>query len=488
MQFFDSVHRALGEGFRQRRCPRAASPRRTAAQLIAAIALLMLIGAQAQPLPRQAILLSVADAITPATMDYLQRGIADAEASDAAVVIIQLDTPGGLMASTRELIKTILASQVPVATYVAPSGARAASAGTYILLASHVAAMAPATHLGSATPVQMGGMPGLQDDREQSPGAQERNGGSDDEAAPRDSSAAMERKILEDAVSYIRELAARHDRNANWAERAVREAANLGAAEALESGVIDVVATDVADLLAQIHRQSIEMASGMLTLDTANAALVRVDPGWRTRLLSVISNPNIAYFLLLLGFYGIVFEFANPGSLFPGVIGATCLLLALFAFQILSVNYAGLALICLGLAFIIAEAFIPSFGVLGIGGIIGFVAGSVILMDGTNQSVSLPVVGGVGAIAAGFLLWTVNRLLALRRQSPVYGLEQLSSEQATASETFAADNGSYHGHVMLSGERWRATSDAPVNAGDNLRVRAVDGLTVHVTTETPANP
>jgi membrane-bound serine protease (ClpP class) len=448
---------------------------------------------QAQPTQREALLLTVADAISPATMDYLQRGITRAQDSDAELLIIELDTPGGLMASTHELIKSILGARVPVVTYVSPSGSRAASAGTYILLASHIAAMAPATHLGSATPVQMGGLPGFpsenppvspatpesSDDRPKSttPPGVEGNAGS-----------AMERKVLEDAVSYIRELAARHNRNADWAESAVREAANLGAQEALAKNVIDLIAADIDDLLGKLDGKTVELASGARTLSTAELHIQRVDPDWRTQLLSVITDPNVAYFLLLIGFYGIIFEFANPGSLFPGVIGATCLLLALFAFQILSVNYAGLGLIFLGLAFIVAEAFIPSFGVLGIGGIIAFVAGSVILMDGANQAVSLPAVGGVGAIAAGFLLWVVVKLVSLRRRTPVYGAEHFSQEQASADETFSAREGRYHGHVHMSGERWRAVSDQPVRSGEALRVLAVNGLTVHVAPGAASDP
>jgi membrane-bound serine protease (ClpP class) len=290
----------------------------------------------------------------------------------------------------------------------------------------------------------------------------------------------MERKVLEDAVSYIRELAERHDRNADWAERAVREAANLGASEALAQNVIDVVARDTGDLLAQLDGMTVNLARGETTIDTGDLGIVRVDPDWRTRLLSVITDPNIAYFLLLLGFYGIVFELANPGTLVPGVIGATCLLLALFAFQILSVNYAGLALILLGLAFIVAEAFVPSFGILGVGGVVAFVAGSVILMDAGNQAVSLPVIGGVGAIAAGFLLWAVTRLVSLRRKTPVYGVEHLGEEAAVATESFAAHGGRYQGHVRMNGERWHAVSDEPITDGDTVQVVSADGLTLQV--------
>ena len=440
---------------------------------------------------RVALQYTIVDAITPATMDYIRRGIARAEDEGAELLIIELDTPGGLMTSTRDMIKAILASRVPVATYVSPSGSRAASAGTYILLASHIAAMAPATHVGSATPVQLGGLPGMPSDEPQRnpAGSPADDTTTDDEAEepapPAPSGSAMERKTLEDAVSYIRELAERHGRNAAWAEQAVREASNLGAREALEENVIDLIASDVGDLLEQIDGRMVELASGFHTLDTSDLRLERVDPDWRTQLLSVITDPNIAYFLLIIGFYGIIFEFSNPGSLFPGVIGATCLLLALFAFQILSVNYAGLALILLGLAFIVAEAFVPSFGVLGIGGLIAFVAGSVILMDGTNQAVSLPVVGGVAAVAAGFLLWAVTRLLTLRRRTPVYGVEHVSEEAAVATESFVDQHGQYRGHVRMNGERWRAVSDGPVDDGEAVRVIAVDGLTLSVAASRP---
>lgn len=429
---------------------------------------------------------TIADAINPATMDYIRRGIERAEAEGAELLIIELDTPGGLMSSTRDMIKAILASRVPVATFVSPSGSRAASAGTYILLASHVAAMAPATHVGSATPVQLGGLPGMPSEEPDRDGAGRGDGESDPAGGATRASqraaagSASERKALEDAVSYIRELAARHGRNADWAESAVREAANLGAAEALEKNVIDLIATDVADLLKQIDGRTVGLASGERALKTQGIQVQRVDPDWRTQLLSVITDPNIAYFLLLIGFYGIIFEFSNPGALFPGVIGATSLLLALFAFQILSVNYAGLALILLGLAFIVAEAFVPSFGVLGIGGLIAFVAGSVILMDGTNQAVSLPVIGGVAAVGAGFLLWAVTRLMSLRRQTPVYGVEHLGEETAVATEPFVERQGRYRGHVRMNGERWQAVSDHPVDAGEAVQVLAIDGLTVSV--------
>jgi len=458
----------------------------------------VLLGASAGDSRKTALLLNVADSIGPATGDYIIRGIRRAEREGVELMILKLDTPGGLDSTMRDIVKAVLASEVPVVTYVHPAGARAASAGTYMLYGSHVAAMTSATNLGSATPVQMGGggLPGLEDAAERpAPGsrgepARENEGTTsapeaDEDGAerpakaegdtPRRGDTSMERKVLEDAVAFIRGLAERFDRNADWAELAVREGVSLTAREALEQNVIDFVAEDVDDLLAQLDGHSVRMPWGSKTLETADIELIVVDPDWRTNLLAVITSPNIAYILMLIGIYGIIFELSNPGSIYPGVIGAISLVLAFYALQVMPVNYAGLALILLGLAFMVGEAFLPSFGILGIGGVIAFVTGSIILWDDPNLNISLPLVIGTALVVAVFTVWVLGRLFRLRKVKPTIGDEEMIGMIGEAREDFDRT-----GRVYVHSELWSAETTAPVQLGQRVRVTALDGLRLRV--------
>jgi len=418
--------------------------------------------------PGTAVLLNIRGAIGPAVSDYVIRGIEKTEEEHAALVILQMDTPGGLDTSMRDIIKKILSSRVPVVSYVAPAGSRAASAGTYILYASQVAAMAPTTNLGAATPIQIGGMPGRP---EKEPSSPETEGDKDTGKAPD----ALERKMVNDAVAYIKGLANRYGRNAEWAEDAVRQAVSLTAEEALQLKVIDLVAISQADLLQQLDSREVVMESGRLTLATKGLAVERFDPDWRTKILTVITDPNIAYILMLLGIYGLIYELAHPGFILPGIVGTISLLLALYTFQILPINYAGLALIILGIAFMIGEAFVPSFGALGIGGIIAFVAGSVILMDEQTMRISLFLIGPIALISAGFFLWIMTRLYRLRRKKIITGAEAMIGSAGEAMEDFSGE-----GRVWVQGESWLAQCAEPVRKGQKIRVTAKEGLLLKI--------
>jgi membrane-bound serine protease (ClpP class) len=410
----------------------------------------------------------------------------------------------------RNIIQAILVSTVPVATFVYPPGARAASAGTYILYASHIAAMAPATNVGAATPVQIGGAqpsapnpadrnapddadrgspsPSPAPDDENQPGGENREAPpgepanrepspAERESPPPQPATTEERKAINDAVAYIRSLAERRGRNADWAERAVRYSESLSARAALDRGVIDLIASDVPDLLRQTDGMQVMLPAGSATLATDDATLERFDADWRTRLLAVITNPTVAYILMLIGIYGLVLEGYNPGGVLPGVVGGISLLLALFAFQILPVNYAGLALILLGVILMISETLVPSFGALGFGGIASFVLGSVILMDEDvpGFGISRPLIGAIATAGALALLGTIWVAIKTRRRPVVSGTEQLTNQLASALESFETE-----GDVWIHGERWRARSPVPVRKGQKLEVLRVDGLLLHV--------
>ncbi len=454
---------------------------------------------------RTVTLIALDGAIGPATSDFLSRGIAAAEASNAALIVIEMDTPGGLDSSMRDIIQSILNSSVPVATFVSPQGARAASAGTYILYASHIAAMAPATNLGAATPVSIGGSggapaaPSTTDDEEDAADDgetedeednDETDAAADDEETDDDSggldlpplATAMERKAVNDAVAYIRSLAELRGRNADWAEKAVRLAESLSSQQALEENVIDLVANDLADLLQQLDGWELEVDGQDVTLATTGLLIERLEPDWRTQFLQVITDPTVAYMLMLLGIYGLIFEGYNPGAIVPGVVGAIAMLLALFSFQILPINYAGLALILLGIILMFSEFLVPSFGALGMGGIAAFVFGSVILIDSDvpGFGVSMSLILSIAFAGALTLLGIIWFAMQSRVRPVVSGSEEMAGKFAEALEDF-----DHEGHVWVHSERWIARSKNPVTKGQRLNVTKVDGLVLHVQ---PAGP
>lgn len=422
--------------------------------------------AQENPTPQGAAFVVIDGPIGPATSDYVARSIEQAGGAGHDLIILQIDTPGGLDSSTREIVQAILASPIPVIGYVAPSGARAASAGTYILYASHIAAMAPGTNVGAATPVQIGGSPSL-------PGPRPDQA----EEATEPAVDTPTRKAVNDSIAYLRSLAEMRGRNVEWAEAAVRDSASISAAAALDLGVIDVIASDPQDLLSQLDGRAVETISGRQLLTTKDIRLVPYQPDWRTKLLTVITNPNVAYILLLIGVYGLLLEFYSPGTFVAGITGAICLFLALYALNLLPVNYAGFALVGLGIVLMASEAFVPSFGALGIGGAVAFVAGSLMLMetDVPGFQISLIFIGTVATLASGAFLFVIWMLLKARKRAVVTGLEEM-----LASHGQVLDWTGNEGHVRIHGEVWTATSGLPLSSGDEITVQALDGLKLYV--------
>ncbi|MFW5724173.1 MAG: NfeD family protein [Halochromatium sp.] len=471
----------------------------TLALLLGALGL----AAQERQAPAPAMVLEFDGPVSPASADYITRALSDAAERELPLVVLRMNTPGGLDSSMREIISAILASPVPVASYVSPSGARAASAGTYIMYASHVAVMAPATNLGAATPVAIGGGGSGGDDDGPMPfqlqvngedanaredGAPEGAGADDgrsdtgeagDDGAERSAPAsASEAKAINDSVAYIRGLAQLRGRNADWAEAAVRGAESLSANEAAEQGVIDFVARNIDDLLAQADGRVVEMPDGTeIALATEGLPLEQIEPDWRTDLLATVTNPNVALILMLVGVYGLIFEFLNPGALVPGTVGGISLIMGLYSLALLPLDWAGIGLILLGLALIVAEAFAPSFGILGIGGTVALVIGAVILVDTDAEgiAVSEPLIAAV-AVAGVASTWIVVHLTrGAFRARVVSGQEELVDAEARVIDWHDGE-----GHVWLHGERWQARGPDDLAPGDRVRVRAMNGLVVMV--------
>jgi len=417
----------------------------------------------------KAVVLQIDGAIGPAVADYVVRELRGISQVDARLVVLRMNTPGGLDTSMREIIRAILSSPLPVAAYVAPSGARAASAGTYITYASAIAAMAPGTNLGAATPIQLGGTPRLPGGAPQPKDKEKGSGGDTSASEPADTET---RKAINDAVAYIRGLAELNGRNADWAAEAVRTAVSLPASEALKLNVIDVMADDVPDLLRKIDGRSVKVAGKPQALATAGLEIVAAAPDWRTELLAVITDPNVAFILLLIGTYGLIFEFLNPGAVAPGLIGAISLLVALYALNLLPINYAGAALVLLGIGLMVAEAHIGSFGIIGVGGI----AAIMMFPSGApGFALSLSVVAGTTVLTAALFLLVLTMLLRSRRRPVVTGKEGLLGLEGEAV-TWDGEEG----RVRVHGEIWRARAQRPLQPGARVKVVNRDGLVLVV--------
>lgn len=453
--------------------------------------------AQSSAPDRSGVILSLNGPVTPPVAQYLEREIAAASASEKDLIIIEIDTPGGLVDSMKTIIKAVLASDTPVATFVSPQGARSASAGLYIMYSAHVSAMAPATNTGAATPVEVGGAPsddspfdegdpGFETAPEESDEADSSDSATDapeatDEDAntadendtvspPVSSSDALRAKVINDSVAYIRALAEERGRNADWAEDAVRDAVSITSREALDIGVIDIVATDIDDLLSQMNGRTVTVASGEKTINTENLKLERVEATLVERILGFIADPNVAVILMSLATTGIIIEMWNPGSIFPGAVGIVCLLLGFYSFQVLPFNWLGLALIAVGAIFMVLEAYSPTFGLIGLAGLLLFGFGLFVVFP-EGFRVSIAVIGTILAIAGGFLALILFALVGSRSHGPMIGSEAIRRREGVVDEWDGKE-----GWVIVEGERWRARADKPLNPGDKVKVVEIDGL------------
>jgi len=451
-------------------CKGARAVQTMKAALVAAIGVVALIccllPGSAEERSRLALIVSIDGAVGPASASYVKEALAKASERRAEVVVLRMNTPGGLNSSMREIIADVLASSIPVVGYVAPSGAHAASAGTYILYATHIAAMAPGTNIGAATPVQIGGpVPGLPS------GTPDKNG-KDKNDQPKD---AMTAKATNDAVAFIRSLAELRSRNADWAEKAVREAATLSANGALQAHAIDLVARDQAELLRQLDGRMVEVAGGKTQrLATKDVVVEAIEPGWISRFLAVITDPNVAFILLMIGIYGLIFEFMSPGAVAPGVVGAICLLIGLYALNLLPINYAGLALMLMGLVLLAVEAFNPTV-VIGLGGIIAFVLGALMLFrsEAPGYHLSWWVISITAAAFAGFALFVLGSLRRVGKAPALVGAQAMQGLPAEILDW----NGN-EGHVFTHGERWQARGAETFKPGETVEVADVIDLTL----------
>ncbi|MEO1014565.1 MAG: nodulation protein NfeD [Pseudomonadota bacterium] len=478
------------------------------AGLVALGAAILAGGALAQgDATRDGVILTMNGPVTPPMADYLEREIRQADDADAELVVIEIDTPGGLVDSMKTIIKAILASETPVATYVSPQGARSASAGLYIMYASHVAAMAPYTNTGAATPVEVGGGGGdgenpfegedlfptrpadpepsaSEDEAVSETGSEE--AGSDDASADEDDAEsaqrppalgnedAMRAKIINDSVAYIRALAEGRERNADWAERAVREGVSITANQALELGVVEIIAKDLEDLLDQLDGRTVTTIDGEKTLSTKDLKLTRAEPQFVEQVLNFIANPNVAVILMSLGTTGIIIEMWNPGSIFPGALGALCLILGFYSFQVLPFNWLGVALMGVGVILMTLEAFTPTFGIAGLTGLLAFAAGLFVIFP-AGFEVAPAVIGTIVAVCGAFLGMVLVAVVGSRNHGPLIGADAIKKREGYVDEWDGAE-----GWVIVEGERWRARSDKPLKPGDKIRVIDVDGLVLVV--------